>query len=467
MLKVLSRIQNCVSERGQSRRGYGSSLPVVIAVAFVSLILLGPSAPAKHGQAAYVAHEWGTFTSVQGGDGALVPWKPLESSHLPGFVYNWQNPGLGRLPAGDLAFSKVQLMALQRIETPVIYFYAGSPATVDVSVKFPQGLITEWYPQASRIGPSSTKPPWAAAKLDEFVHNAGLKPGFTLASILSKASATPDSGARWGRVNILPKASQTGQLPTDASGSHYFEARGTDANPLEVILPSNAPSEREKFLFYRGVGNFETPLRASAGKDGVITIQNTGKEAFSDLFVLRLENDTGAYAHVESVAPGQQRAVCVERKDAWASVGQVSKELGTALEHALVKHGLYPKEASAMVRTWKGSWFQEDGLRVLYILPRTWIDRTLPMTLRPEPKELARVMVGRAELLLPATEQRLAKELREATSGDDQARINLVADLRRLNRFAEPALQLATEGAQPELKTKGWECLQAAASGTP
>src|SRR4051812_40035166 len=30
-----------------------------------------------------VAHEWGTFTSVQGADGVLLPWQPLESSHLP------------------------------------------------------------------------------------------------------------------------------------------------------------------------------------------------------------------------------------------------------------------------------------------------------------------------------------------------------------------------------------------------
>src|SRR4051812_11589503 len=40
-------------------------------------------------QSDYVAHEWGTFTSVQGADGALLDWRPLESSRLPKFVYDW------------------------------------------------------------------------------------------------------------------------------------------------------------------------------------------------------------------------------------------------------------------------------------------------------------------------------------------------------------------------------------------
>ena len=57
-----------------------------------------------------------------------------------------------------------------------------------------------------------------------------------------------------------------------------------------------------------------------------------------------------------------------------------------------------------MVNTWKDSWFAEDGVRVLYVLPRAWTDRTLPLKLDPAPRELVRVMVGRAEVLAPALE---------------------------------------------------------------
>src|SRR5215469_14461277 len=50
-----------------------------------------------------VVHEWGTFTGLQGSDGIPLKWNPLESSKLPGFVYNWAHPGLGRRPTGMLA----------------------------------------------------------------------------------------------------------------------------------------------------------------------------------------------------------------------------------------------------------------------------------------------------------------------------------------------------------------------------
>src|SRR6266566_2674421 len=100
----------------------------------------------------YVAHEWGTFTSVQGGDGVLLDWRPLETSQLPKFVYDWTRPGIGR--QGPVLLGKGAMVARQRMETPVIYFYSEQDQAVDVSVEFPQGLITEWYPQASLISPS-------------------------------------------------------------------------------------------------------------------------------------------------------------------------------------------------------------------------------------------------------------------------------------------------------------------------
>src|SRR5262249_26392262 len=120
----------------------------LLAMMFVCTIFLiaGAGAPSN-----YVAHEWGTFTSIQGGDGELLLWRPLLTSQLPGFVYNWTNAGPNR---GLWTLQKGALVTLQRMETPVIYFYANQPASVDVDVSFPKGVITEWYPQATQIGPS-------------------------------------------------------------------------------------------------------------------------------------------------------------------------------------------------------------------------------------------------------------------------------------------------------------------------
>jgi hypothetical protein len=77
------------------------------------------------------------------------------------FVYDWKHPGLQRQAIGALTYGKGSIPSFQRLETPVIYFYADQKQVVDVSVAFPQGLITEWYPQARNIGPSIPQLPRA------------------------------------------------------------------------------------------------------------------------------------------------------------------------------------------------------------------------------------------------------------------------------------------------------------------
>ena len=117
-----------------------------------------------------------------------------------------------------------------------------------------------------------------------------------------------------------------------------------------------------------------------------------------------------------------------------------------------------------MVKTWTDSWFQEDGVRVLYLLPRAWTDRTLPLTLDPSPRELVRVMVGRTEVI-PATVQRsLADALTKASKGDPQAREEAVAEFRKLGCFGEPALRLVTKDANAEVNQIAWTLLQAASA---
>src|SRR5437764_15475373 len=69
--------------------------------------------------------------------------------------------------------------------------------------------------------------------------------------------------------------------------------------------------------------------------------------------------------------------------------------------------GLYRKEADAMINTWHQSYFETEGLRVFWIVPREATNKTLPMTVAPQPTELQRVLVGRSEVLTPAFEKEL------------------------------------------------------------
>lgn len=90
----------------------------------------------------FIAHEWGTFTSVQGADGVQMQWNPHVSVELPAFVYERQRV-LQKNPNVFFAemFTKNSMVCRQRMETPVIYFYSDRARTVDVSVKIPRARL--------------------------------------------------------------------------------------------------------------------------------------------------------------------------------------------------------------------------------------------------------------------------------------------------------------------------------------
>jgi hypothetical protein len=396
-----------------------------------------------------VAHEWGTFTSVQGGDGVLLSWKPLETSKLPGFVYDWQKPGLGRQMR---PFGKGAMFSLQRMETPVVYFYANKEQTVDLEVKFPQGMITEWFPQAREVGPSFIPSPQAVVATDAFLHRVGAPKDISLESLLGN-TPVQQSMIHWTGIDVIPakgKTKASKSLPTDRLGSHYFTARDTDSAyvGLDSHSRTNAPVEYEKFLFYRGVGTFPTPLTITMKSNDAVTVTNSGGESLRDLFILNVRGGVGHFTHLGELPVGQQQSVAISSSEPDLPFSALSQRLSAGMKEALVARGLYPREAQAMVNTWEDSWFAEDGMRILYLLPRGWTDKTLPMHIKPEPRELVRVMVGRAEVLTPATEDELAHLVARAESNDPAALKEARARLEKLGRFAEPALYRAITTAK-------------------
>jgi len=75
---------------------------------------------------------------------------------------------------------------------------------------------------------------------------------------------------------------------------------------------------------------------------------------------------------------------------------------------------------------------------VLYVTPRAWTDRLLPLTLSPRPKNVVRTLVGRVEVMTRAEENELLA--RAASPGLSEHQ--LVAGL---GRFAEPKLRRARQ----------------------
>ena len=347
-----------------------------------------------------IVHEWGTFTSIAGKDGVALEWRPLNGSvDLPKFVHTMQKEGLGLRHAQ----SKAELSAQIRMETPVLYFYSQREMNVTAEVNFPKGKITEWYPQARSVG----------------------------------------SAINWGTFKVAPGAAFN--LPADYSDNHYYAARETDAAPLQVCGSAGKAAEQEKFLFYRGVGSFDLPLTAQLnGRQ--IELKNTRTDAISNLIVFESRDGKIGYRVVDDFIG----TTTVERPLLDKNIEAVIRDL----KRALITAGLYEKEADAMIKTWRNSWF-EDGLRVFYVLPRKRTDEVLPISIQPQPSQLVRVLVGRTELITSEMEKSIRKQVSLLTDSSKAVRAQARTAIQSHGRFAEPILQrLLEDETNPAMRAR-------------
>jgi len=65
---------------------------LLVTVGLAAVLALGLTARLQVKEAEYTAHEWGTFTSIQGSDGEPIRWNPFVTSDLPGFVFDRNRP---------------------------------------------------------------------------------------------------------------------------------------------------------------------------------------------------------------------------------------------------------------------------------------------------------------------------------------------------------------------------------------
>jgi hypothetical protein len=326
---------------------------ITAAVASMAAAVTFSAAPASTRTSdsdALTVHEWGTFTSIAGPDGMAVEWHPLGGpSDLPCFVER-------------SAFNlKGALAGTVRMETPVLYFYAPRETTVDIRVRFHSGVITEWFPHAS----VSQK-------------GAPIAPG-------------SEGAIAWKRVKVAPNGAD--DFPVEPATSHYYTARHTNAAPVQ------AGSQTDKFLFYRGVGRLILPIAATIDADGRVTIRNQVPDLIDD--VILFSNDHGRIQYQIRHISGGQTIDDLPVND---------QQPAFELERMLVASGLYPEEASAMVDTWRDSWF-EDGTRLFYVVPRQLIDSVLPLEINPPANDVARVFVARTELITRTTENEIVRAL--------------------------------------------------------
>ncbi len=238
-------------------------------------------------------------------------------------------------------------------------------------------------------------------------------------------------------------------------------ARQVDASLLRTVQrhePRLGPTEAERYLFYRGLGTFALPVRVECAGEQT-TFTNGSEHRLPAVFAVEMAAETGRFAGLGEMAAGETSAYSLAaqplRPKAEAVAGLQEAVLG-----ALTAQGLYADEAQAMVRTWSRQWFDSEGTRVLWLVPRPLTDSILPLRIDPAPEALIRVLLGRLEYLAPQAEEELESALRDRKSGNEAARRAADSRLARLDRFLEAGLRrILAKKVSPEVRASAEELL--------
>jgi hypothetical protein len=247
-------------------------------------------------------------------------------------------------------------------------------------VKFHGGLLTEFYPDAMATAPGLDTNGW-----------------FRFGPIHSDT----DSKLEWSGLNI-----GHGSPKRETSAHVWTSPRAVRASTVQATN-----GESEKFLFYRGIGHIDAPLKVSR-EDGrfvfrsqlenvpvdrpltiqsvwLVDIRRDGTIAFRPLPPLEINPD-----------PTKILTTTAANFDAGDFSTDNLEKLMSSLKASLMAEGLFDDEAQALLNTWEVSYFKSAGLRVFFMVPREWTDYYLPLQISL-PADITRVMVGRIELVTP------------------------------------------------------------------
>jgi hypothetical protein len=345
---------------------------------------------------AFDVHEWGTFTSLVGSNGQRQDGMFYEDEVLPDFVHNfWDGlpgqsnldlqalatvetspapvtrcPTMPRCPIRKMPMEFIEGQAItQKMETPVLYFHSDKPFRASVHVDFPEGVISQTFPSP-------------VASLPTPVPGVELKNGY----------------ARFD-VDVLVNTNLT--PPTVPAGNIYGHARNVVANTI------SSNDEVEKFIFYRGLGKFEANLFITS-LNGSITLVNKGDDV-RGIFLVNTTGEHGSITALGDLVRNNKLHISKKSIDSTPveSFDVFAKKAKDLLTKSLVETGLNLDEAVAMVETWEHGYFKTPGLRVLYVLNRSEVEKILPMKITPQPAKLERAFVGRVEVLRDTEEREI------------------------------------------------------------
>lgn len=318
-----------------------------------------------------VIHEWGTFTSFQDSRGLTISGINVDDEPVPKFVHRLSELPIFTTRSAPASWSqgapRCHPDVTLRLETPVLYFYPqpgfSLETSFDVRATFVGGWLTEFFPAAA--AENSGFPRALERSTRGSIQWSALR--------LSRGSA-PDLPETTERVWLAPR------------------------NVQSAIAINGDKAEAEKYLFYRGVGHLDAPI-VIRQESGSLTVSLRSQQKFLDalppMWVVLVSAD-GRLAY-RTIKADKQRGVTVALPTSANTPGGLAA-LQNELKTALRAEGLYEDEADAMLATWQLSYFESEGLRVFFTLPRAWTDAQLPLW-TSIPADTTRVMLGRVELI--------------------------------------------------------------------
>ena len=369
-------------------------------IAILTLLLVALAVPAPQGASAaldpesLVVHEWGTFTALHAEDGSPIAGVNSDDEPVPDFVHRVDR--LSILGGEQEPWQRAKGVpgchpdVTMRLETPVLYVYppgdAKQPIKLDVRVRFLGGWLTEFYPDAAVEAPGlRSKSSMVGGITPETVgelHWKGLRIG--------GEGTPPETDAP---VWLAPR------LPRSA-------------------LVTNGAGESESYLFYRGVGKVEAPLRVRREGENTLSVvanlpadlEGEHRVPWMGLVDIRDDGST-AYRFLGEAELMDARSVLLKtpaRFEEWDYSVENRDRLRAEMHAALVGDGLFEDEARAMLDTWEASYFRSVGMRLFFIVPPAWTDHVLPLELA-RAADVDRVMVGRIEIVTSGQRELLGK----------------------------------------------------------
>lgn len=368
-----------------------------------SVVILILSAVCCAQEAKLVVHEWGTFTSLQDESGRAIGGINQDVETLPPFVVDLMpdNSGGKGLP--------VSPQVTMRLETPVVYFHlpqGSPPMRLSFSATFNGGLLTQFYPKA------------------------------TATPATRNITASTQGSLTWSDFTIGQPASGPA---TDSP--IWLAPRNVDASDITTV-----DGQSERYLFYRGVGSLDSPIKVVRDGQTLELRQNQTDASYATPAALQIQQIWYFDLRTDGKSAYRKIAVSTENdpSKALASTPASFSEsdystsalttLRADMKQALISAGLFDDEAIAMLKTWEKAYFQSPGARVFFIVPRAWTDHYLPINVSV-PASIERVMVGRIDLVTPHQRQ-IAADILNKKPGIDLRQLTP-----ELGRFATQIIQ--------------------------